>query len=260
MLMTALSLSANASCWKVRRKRQWVHSASLSFYIAPIGVAGEVTWSQVVEVPFDGCATSPKSCKACVRHTHTHTLVVKIKLHSLSRFWHLEWKRLCNQCSCNYVYHKCILYTIIVLYIRYHRVEIYSLLYLRRLAFLCPRTSSLRSRRNAFLTLRLTTTKWVVLPAAQNTLPRIAVHRDKLLRHAPSSSCAEVFGLYGDVMPRTVGLLIQPKCRQGKKCLQDFARNYVIFGTWCIYIYIQRYICYHHLCMYCNYRETSDLV
>ena len=170
-------------------------------------------------------------------HTHTHTLVVKIKLHSLSRFWHLEWKRLCNQCSCNYVYHKCILYTIIVLYIRYHRVEIYSLLYLRRLAFLCPRTSSLRSRRNAFLTLRLTTTKWVVLPAAQNTLPRIAVHRDKLLRHAPSSSCAEVFGLYGDVMPRTVGLLIQPKCRQGKKCLQDFARNYVIFGTWCIYIY-----------------------
>lgn len=126
--------------------------------------------------------------------------------------------------------------------IHYHRVEIYSLLYLRRLAFLCLRTSSLRSRRNAFLTLRLRTTKWVVLPAAQNTLLRIAVHRDKLLRHSPSSSCAEVFGLYGDVMPRTVGLLIQPKCRQGKKCLQDFARrNYIIFGTWCIYIYTKIY-------------------
>ena len=49
---------------------------ALSFYIAPIGVAGEVTWSQVVEVPFDGCATSPKTCKACVRHTLMRVLHV----------------------------------------------------------------------------------------------------------------------------------------------------------------------------------------
>lgn len=73
-------------------------------------------------------------------------------------------------------------------------------------------------------------------------LLRIAVHRDKLLRHSPSS-CAEVFGLYGDVMPRTVGLLIQSKCRQGKKCLQDFARNYVQqYSVLDIYIYIYVYI------------------